>query len=53
LGFAEINGAHGTLVVQDIEDDRLRLANLGHLQQFGDMIAAPVRTIIAEDSTPD
>jgi PAS domain S-box-containing protein len=53
MGLAEVNGAHGTLVVRDIEEDRLRLANLAHVQQFGDMIAAPVRAIIAEGSTPD
>ena len=53
MGFAEISGAHGTLVVRDIDEDRLRLANLAHVQQFGDMIAAPVRAIVAESSTPD
>ena len=53
IGFAEINGAHGTLVVRDIDEDRIRLANLAHVQQFGDMIAAPVRAIVAESNTPD
>ena len=53
IGFAEINGSHGTLVVRDIDEDRLRLANLAHVQQFGDMIAAPVRAIVAESSIPD
>jgi PAS domain S-box-containing protein len=53
IGFADINGAHGTLVVRDIDEDRLRLANLAHIQQFGDMIAAPVRAIVAEAGTPD
>ncbi len=53
IGFAEINGSYGTLLVRDIDEDRLRLANLAHVKQFGDMIAAPVRAVVAESSAPD
>lgn len=53
LGFAEVRGQHGTLVIRDVDEDRLRLSNLAHVQHFADMIAAPVRTIVAEGDTPD
>ncbi len=53
LGFADVNGAHGTLVIRHLDEDRLQLANLAHVQQLGDMVAAPVRAIVAESATPD
>lgn len=53
LGFAEVRGQHGTLVIRNVDEDRLRLSKLSHVQHFADMIASPVRTIVAEGDAQD